>query len=119
MTSADRQDTPIACNLDALSPSERVRRAELAARIRDRSTGLSESPGGYAIRLPPEAEICRTALELCLLERRCCPFLELELGLEPAAGPAWLRVSGPPGVKEFLAANGVLGCAEAGSDACC
>ncbi len=42
-----------------------------------------------------------------LLERRCCPFLRLELRFEPSVGPVWLRFGGGPSVKEFLAAAGL------------
>jgi hypothetical protein len=50
--------------------------------------------------------IVRDALDWLLLERRCCPFLRLELSFDPSNGPVWLRFRGGPGVKEFLAAAG-------------
>jgi hypothetical protein len=37
--------------------------------------------------------------------RRCCPFLGLEVTKEPFDGPLWLRLTGPEGVKDFLAAE--------------
>jgi hypothetical protein len=61
---------------------------------------------GYAGRLDPDSEIVRDALEWLLLERRCCPFLRLDLSFEPSNGPVWFRFHGGPGVKEFLAAAG-------------
>jgi hypothetical protein len=38
-------------------------------------------------------------------ERRCCPFLRLGIEQEPHDGPLWLRITGPEGVKDFLAAE--------------
>jgi hypothetical protein len=54
-----------------------------------------------------EAHLVQDALDWILLERRCCPFLRLELNFEPSLGPVWLRLGGGAGVKEFLAAAGL------------
>ena len=62
---------------------------------------------GYAGCLDPDSATLRDALDWLLLERRCCPFLQLELSFEPSDGPVWLRFRGGPGVKEFLAAAGL------------
>ncbi len=99
-------DHPVlACDLDALTREERDRRSVLAARVTGRFEEVLETEDGYAARLDPE--FVHDAFEWVLLERRCCPFLRLELGFEPAAGPLWLRFGGGPGVKEFLAAAGL------------
>jgi hypothetical protein len=42
-------------------------------------------------------------------ERRCCPFLRFEIDKEPLEGPLWLRLTGAPGVKDFLQAELGLG----------
>jgi len=113
-------DATIACNLDALSSSERARRSELARTLRHSATGAVESESGYRIQLPNDPEICERALELILLERRCCPFLSLELCFEPGDGAVVLAIGGAAGVKAFLRENGILGCAEpSGRPACC
>ena len=57
-------------------------------------------------RFDPDPVIVRDAFDWLLLERRCCPFLQLELSFDPSNGPVWLRFRGGPGVKEFLAAAG-------------
>ncbi len=110
----------IACNLDALSPSERARRSELARIIQKSSTSLDETDSGYRVQLPDDSEICERALELILLERRCCPFLSLALAFEPGNGAVALAIGGAPGVKQFLTENGILGCAQPiEQSACC
>jgi hypothetical protein len=39
------------------------------------------------------------------LERRCCPFLQFRLTVEPNRGATWLELTGPEGTKDFLAAT--------------
>jgi hypothetical protein len=97
----------LACDLDALTREERAQRSALASRVSGRFREVRETEGGYAARLDPASEILHEALDWVLLERRCCPFLRLELQFEPAVGPVWLRFDGGPGVKEFLAAAGL------------
>ena len=65
----------IACNLDALSPSERARRSELARAIQHSAMGVDESESGYRVHLPNDSEsadLIRWCLEGCrsALERR-------------------------------------------------
>jgi len=95
-------DPPLACDLSALTAAERSRRDELVRHLRARSLGLSETERGFAVALPDEPEACRDSFELLLLERRCCPFLDLGLHLERAGGPVRLLIEGGAGVKEFL-----------------
>jgi hypothetical protein len=98
---------PLACDLGALDADERARRSALASRTTARFREVQEVADGYAARLDPDPATAREALEWLLLERRCCPFLRLELSFEPSDGSAWLRFGGGPGVKEFLAAAGL------------
>jgi hypothetical protein len=96
----------LACDLGALSVDERAQRSTLASRVVARFREVREIPDGYAGRLAADAAIVQDALDWLLLERRCCPFLHLELSFEPSDGPVWFRFRGGPGVKEFLAAAG-------------
>jgi hypothetical protein len=97
----------LACDLGALSGAERTRRSTVAARVSARFREVRETSDGYAARLDAENQLVQDALDWILLERRCCPFLRLELSFEPSPGPVWLRLGGGPGVKEFLAAAGL------------
>src|SRR5262245_10352500 len=97
----------LACDLGALTVDERVRRSALASQVFARFREVQETTDGYAGRLDPDAAIVQDALDWLLLERRCCPFLNLELSFEPSTGPVWVRFRGGPGVKEFLAAAGL------------
>jgi hypothetical protein len=97
----------LACDLSALSEAERARRATVASRVSARFREVRETSDGYAACLDPDPAIVQAALDWLLLERRCCPFLRLELRFEPSTGPVWLRFGGGPGVKEFLASAGL------------
>ena len=98
----------IACNLGALSEEEKTRRSGMAARVSARFQEIRESPDGYAARLDEDPQLVQDALDWFLLERRCCPFLQLELRFEPSDGPVWLSFGGGPGVKEFLGTAGFI-----------
>jgi hypothetical protein len=108
----------IACNLDALSATERERRAALANAIVGQARTVQELPDGYALQFRATASLAHESLEWLLLERRCCRFFHLELELELEEGSLWLRLRGGPGAKEFLAAAGVVS-RSAPSAACC
>ena len=97
----------LACDLGALSGEERTRRSTVAARVAARFREVRETPDGYTARLDADPQLVGDALDWLLLERRCGPFLRLELRFEPSAGPVWLRFGGGPGVKEFLGAAGL------------
>jgi hypothetical protein len=107
---------PIACNLGALAPADRARRAALAEQMLDRVERIEETVDGFALRV--DASLARDSLEWFLLERRCCPFLRLELDFAPGEGPLWLRLRGGPGVKEFLAGTGLAPSSRKGADSC-
>jgi hypothetical protein len=108
MTTSHVSPIPMACNLEALTADERAQRAALAYRLRVSTQEVVETETGYTLRLPAEPSACQEAFALALLERRCCPFLRLEIILEPGCGPVWLSLGGGPGVKAFLAASGLV-----------
>ncbi|HJZ85736.1 MAG TPA: hypothetical protein VKN99_11230 [Polyangia bacterium] len=95
----------LVCSVDALAPGACKRHQEQAEWLFTRVAEVAETESGYGFRFdfgadPEAAEILATWL---LDERRCCAFLQLELGFEPERGPIWLRVQGPPEVKTFVA----------------
>jgi hypothetical protein len=95
-------ETPIACLPNALDKTQHERQQELIGLVRTSVLATQELPDGYAFRLPADAAVFRQAAEWVTLERRCCPFLEF--GLEWKKDDAvWVRLTGGPGVKQFLA----------------
>jgi hypothetical protein len=97
----------LACRLDALDRGEQSRRAALAEQITARFASVDETGDGYLARHRYDPTEARDALERMLLERRCCPFLSLELGFEPESETMWMRFGGGSGVKAFLTGAGL------------
>ena len=90
----------IAC---ALTSAElREREATLLAQFRSAIIKTEELQEGYAFCIPGDGERIRQVAELIVAERECCPFLVFEVSALPNMGPVTVRVSGPPGTKEFV-----------------
>ena len=99
----NRNESPIACQMNALSVTERLRRAELLAELRKVTRAVQELADGFAFEFVAGAETWKSAAEFVMLERRCCPFLSFSLGAESEDGPMWVRITGRDGVKDFVA----------------
>jgi hypothetical protein len=96
----------VACTLT--EPELAARRAGVLADVRRSQQGVRWLPDGIALGFaagPGRLAMLATFIEL---ERRCCAFLRFRLTVEPGGGPLWLELTGPPGTREFLAAE-VLG----------
>jgi hypothetical protein len=95
-------ESPLACDLSAISASDRPRYNELRRAIEASVIGRRELPDGLAIQI----DIGRIALpqvaEWISFERKCCPFFEVRIDLAPESGPVWLSLTGRAGVKEFI-----------------
>lgn len=92
----------LACRAHALDAAQRKRQQELLALMRRSAQAREELPDGYALRLPTDAALFRDAAEWIALERLCCPFVRFSLEWTPDDA-VWVRFTGGPGVKEFLA----------------
>ena len=93
---------PIACNVSPFSPAERQRWEELGQGWRNKVQEVHELADGYALRIPADAASIMAAAEWMALDRVCCPFMGFALEVEPEGGGVWLRLTGRPGVKEFM-----------------
>ena len=99
MTEAFR-DIPIACSLS--DAERRTRQATVLAQFKAVVTAEEELPDGYAFRLSEDMKSVAAAAELIASERECCQFLTFDLTVEAQRGSIILRMTGPPGAKEFL-----------------
>jgi hypothetical protein len=100
----EASDLPIACKLTGSDFQQR--RAGLLKTVASGVLETKELEDGYAYRFPSGMRWLNTLAELITVERECCPFLRFNLRLEPAEGPIWLELTGPPGTKDFL--NSIL-----------
>ena len=96
-------EIPIACDLDAISATDRPRYNELRAMLRPAAVGKRELPDGIAIQISTERMALAQVAEWISFERKCCPFLEFTIDVAPKSGPVWVSLTGRTGVKEFLA----------------
>ena len=95
-------ESPLACNLDAISASDRPRYNELRRMLAASVVGKRELPAGVAIQISVERIALAQLAEWISFERKCCPFLEFKIDVAPESGPVWLSLTGRTGVKEFL-----------------
>lgn len=97
--------TALACVPGAIPTEDRAAHFALARKL---FTEMAQErcelqQHGYAFRFHPEAleELARFVAN----ERRCCPFMKFEITLAAAAGPLWLRMTGPAGTRAVLDAE--------------
>src|SRR4051812_32309267 len=92
----------IACNLTAMTPSQRQRHEEILTYLRGAVKEVEELLDGYAFRYEPNPDLVMVAAEFITLESQCCPFFSFALGVGSGNGPVWLRVTGPEEAKSFI-----------------
>ncbi len=94
---------PVACDLLSLDDTERVRRAELAARLREVAREPHTLSNGLAMTVPGMAMPRALVEELMALERRCCPFLTF--AAQPSGEDVVLEITGGADAQSFLRAQ--------------
>jgi hypothetical protein len=105
MTGGTPGRIPIACNLDAFSPAQRLRHSALLARLGAEIVSTEELADGYAFEFGSDPGLVAEVSEWVSLERACCPFLKFGIELSPEKGRLRLSLTGGPPVKEFLRAE--------------
>jgi hypothetical protein len=101
------KDSPFACDRNALSPELRKRHfKELGPALWSRKLSVRELPDGYEFKFPSDAKTVAMLKEWIAQERLCCPFFHIDLRFERAGGPVWMRMTGRPGTKDFIRAEG-------------
>ena len=95
-------EAPFFCNINALSASERAEHHALTRRMSTSIVRTDELDIGYAFKLDAGRMSFRDLATWTDYESRCCPFFDFTLELRREAGPLTLRLTGRPGVKEFI-----------------
>src|ERR1041385_827219 len=99
-------DSPFACNRSALTDVDRRRHFdELGPALRRMVLNIRELRDGYEFQFPADPATFRTVAEWAAGEHLCCPFFDIELRQERENGRFWMRLSGRPGVKQFIQAD--------------
>jgi hypothetical protein len=103
---AQKDAAPVfACNLKAISVADRRRYNELVKRVRAAIRERSEISNGYDFKLDSQTVTLPEAAEWISMERKCCPFLRLQLSASGNQTHWVLTLTGPAGVKPLLAAE--------------
>jgi len=104
MMAAAVTESPIVCNLNALSQAERDEHVADTKRLRAAIDRIEEVDDGYRWHLGP-LTAAADLLRWVERERRCCAFLDFEIRLGREGRDLWLQMTGRDGVKAFLAAE--------------
>jgi hypothetical protein len=100
------EPSSLVCDCAALTAEARNRHFnELVPQLKDLSDGVRELLNGYAFRFVAHAATLALVAQWAAGERVCCPFLDIDMRLEPNRGPLWLTLTGPVGAKELIRAN--------------
>jgi len=94
------ENIPVACGLTDAEFRQRER--TLLVQFRATVITTEELPDGYAFRIPGGTDVIMATAALIAAERQCCRFLKFELIAPSNTEPVTLRVTGPPGTKDFL-----------------
>jgi hypothetical protein len=96
------KESPFACNVAGMNAEQRQRYTVLIKKLQISKQEVRELPDGYAFRFPAESSTIQDLAEFIVYERLCCPFFDFDLAIEREGGPAWLRLRGREGVKDFI-----------------
>jgi hypothetical protein len=97
------RESPFYCSIEkTLTKAEREHHKQLALKIAKARLETTELADGFEFRFSPDALSLAELADWATTESRCCPFFDLELGVEREGGAVWLRVKGREGVKQFI-----------------
>ena len=99
---SQQSDQRLSCNLDAWSPDQRARQAELSREFSSRRRRVEELDDGLAFHFDRDPELSVRLAKRASLERRCCPFLDLAVEWPHDGETMWLSVTGRGGIKAFV-----------------
>jgi hypothetical protein len=95
---------PLICVPSAIPASERAAHFALAHDIfQGQALSTSELPNGWAVRFDDSSY--EAVVRFISNERKCCPAIRFELDVAAASAGLHLRMTGPEGAREFLAAE--------------
>jgi hypothetical protein len=98
-----QNQSPFACNRQALDPAARKRHfEELGPALAAIRKNTRELPDGYEFAFPPDPPAVNLLLEWAAGERLCCPFFDIEVRLDREGGAVKLRLTGRDGTKAFI-----------------
>src|SRR5688500_14063117 len=98
-------DTPLKCNMDVFTPAEREDHIQSTTQLYRSVQSIHEVESGYEFTFPNGSEMITGLGKFISNGRRCCPFREFTLTINPRNAPISLILTGPEGTQEFLRAD--------------
>jgi len=100
---AATHESPFACDRSALNPEQRKRHFDdLGPKLRTLVRGVRELSDGYEFQFPGDPRTFQLIAEWTAGEHLCCPFFDIGLRLDREGGATWIRLTGRPGIKNFI-----------------
>jgi hypothetical protein len=111
MSEQPKAQSPIACDMSVLSPSQRQTHLATSRDLFAEVQAIRELTDGYEFQLADNRETVLKVAEFVTLEKLCCPFLNFAIEVEAEGGPVTLSLTGREGVKAFVREeiSGLLG----------
>ena len=98
-------ESTLYCNISALDSSQRARHKELTEKLLVTRKEIVESEKGYEFQFNPSDIALAEISEWVVAESKCCPFFDFHIDVENHRQRLCLRLTGPAGVKRFIAAE--------------
>ena len=91
------------CNMEALTPQQRLRHRELAILLRPLVSEFRELDDGFSAVIRSPDDLGLYIEEFMALEQLCCPFFNLSLDkVTDIKGESILKITGPGEIKPFI-----------------
>jgi hypothetical protein len=84
------------------SPELKQRKATVIAGLKQQVLARKELQNGYAYKFSGNDSMIDTLTEFVKTERACCDFFTFSLSISGDGSAAWLELTGPEGVKDFI-----------------
>jgi len=96
------KETPFACNMSSIEPSQRVGHIEIMKELFQSVHKINQVQNGFKFLSPNENNVLINLMTFIDKERLCCPFFSFKIEIEAEGGNVWLQINGREGVKEFI-----------------
>ena len=102
MSDRPNPQSPIACDMSVLAPTERQTHLATSRELFSKLQAIRELADGYEFQLADDPNVLIKLAEFVTLEKLCCPFLNFTIEVEAEGGSVTLRLTGREGVKAFV-----------------
>lgn len=100
---AQNKDTSVVCKLS--SNELRIRKETVLASLKKQVLDKKELTNGFAFKFPATDQVMDELTSFVKSERVCCSFFNFEISTTAGGKETWLKLTGPNGTKEMIAAE--------------